>query len=362
MVAPPLTAEVPLAAPGIAGEIRQAASFGLAADGPHILGAPVLSAAQMAGWFASTGARPRTTVPLSDLIADYLAAGRLTGVRGDLAFAQSVVETGYFSFPAGGQLAPKNNNFAGIGACDSCKHGRKFPSAMTGVWDQEALLSEYAGSPPVPGAIGAGGVTGCCATWMSLAGVWATNPAYGFEIPFGIQGDAGLGLARRTAPGGIDRPGRGRAPGAGGLARAVRRPTSSLPRAQVCGPGPRTAGPKSQGGGGGPFGRSAPPSRPNPSILAIPAILVALPAASGRVRRLWVSKTRACDHEREPEPASATQNRLARPEPAGEHDQNRLARPEPAGGGPEPAGGGARTGWRRAQNPLAAPPGHPAQR
>jgi hypothetical protein len=49
---------------------------------------------------------------------------------------------------------------------------------------QEGLLSEYAGSPPAPAlfSIGAGGVEACCTTWMSLASVWATNPAYGFEI------------------------------------------------------------------------------------------------------------------------------------------------------------------------------------
>jgi hypothetical protein len=176
--------ETPAAASAVAAEIRQAALAGLRVDGPQILGTSVLSAAQIEAWFASTGARPNTTVPITRLIADYLKAGSLTGVRADLAFAQSVVETGYFSFPPGGQLTPKNNNFAGIGACDKCKHGWSFGSAMDGVMAQEGLLSEYAGAPPAPAlfSIGAGGIEGCCTTWMSLAGVWATNPAYGFEI------------------------------------------------------------------------------------------------------------------------------------------------------------------------------------
>jgi hypothetical protein len=164
--------------------VRQAALSGLAASGPSILGPPVLSAAQIEGWFASTGAQANTLVPLPRLVSDYIDAGRLTGVRADLAFAQSVVETGYFSFPAGGQLTPKNNNFAGIGACDKCKHGWSFGSPMDGIVAQEELLSQYAGLPPAPylSTIGAGGVEGCCTTWMSLAGVWATNSAYGFEI------------------------------------------------------------------------------------------------------------------------------------------------------------------------------------
>ncbi len=172
------------AAPGVLALIRQAALSGVAASGPSILGPSVLSAGQIEGWFASTGAQANAMVPLIRLIADYMEAGRLTGVRADLAFAQSVVETGYFSFPAGGQLAPKNNNFAGIGACDKCKHGWSFASPMDGIVAQEELLSQYAGLPPAPSlsSIGAGGVDGCCTTWMSLAGVWATNPAYGFEI------------------------------------------------------------------------------------------------------------------------------------------------------------------------------------
>jgi hypothetical protein len=172
------------AAPGVVAAVRQAMASALAASGPGILGTSILSSAQIGGWFASTGAQPNITVPVTQLIADYVEAGRLTGVRADLAFAQSVVETGYFAFPPGGQLTPRNNNFAGIGACDTCKHGWTFASPMDGIVAQEELLSQYAGLPRAPtlSSIAAGGVQGCCSTWMSLAGVWATNRAYGFEI------------------------------------------------------------------------------------------------------------------------------------------------------------------------------------
>ena len=113
-----------------------------------------------------------------------MKAGRLTGVRADLAFAQSIVETGHFAFPSKGQLTRKDNNFAGIGACDSCKTGWKFSSAMAGVLAQEQLLQAYAtpigyGSDVSPLA---GGVRGCCTTWLALSGVWASNPYYGYEI------------------------------------------------------------------------------------------------------------------------------------------------------------------------------------
>ncbi|MDQ6783707.1 MAG: glucosaminidase domain-containing protein, partial [Actinomycetota bacterium] len=117
---------------------------------PRILGMPALTAAEMAGWFASTRHAANTTVPITQLAADYLAAGKATGVRGDLAFAQSIIETGYFSFPSGGQLVATDNNFAGIGACDSCSHGWAFPDAITGVTAQQQLLEAYASSTRVP--------------------------------------------------------------------------------------------------------------------------------------------------------------------------------------------------------------------
>jgi Mannosyl-glycoprotein endo-beta-N-acetylglucosaminidase len=174
--------------PGAARGGAKRSSSWLPADagGPSILGEPLLSASDMAGWFISTGQQANTTVPIGKLARYYLEAARPTGVRGDVAFAQSIIETGYFSFPSYGQDAAGYNNFAGIGACDHCKHGWKFSSARAGVTTQESLLSQYAEPPPLygpPGGLAAGlGVAGCCRTWMGLSGIWASNPNYGYEI------------------------------------------------------------------------------------------------------------------------------------------------------------------------------------
>jgi hypothetical protein len=158
----------------------------LSTAGPTILGPSLLTAFQIEGWFASTGAEPNVTVPMDRLINDYLKAGKFTGVRADIAFAQSVVETGYFSFPTFGQDPRSYNNFAGIGACDSCKRGFRFGSAMGGVIAQQELLNEYAAPSEMASGPGSGagnlGVAGCCQTWMGLAGVWASAPDYGYAI------------------------------------------------------------------------------------------------------------------------------------------------------------------------------------
>ena len=55
-----------------------------------------------------------TSCTLEQLAEIFLEEGKAEGVRGDVAFAQSLHETGYFKF--GGIVLPSQNNYAGIGA------------------------------------------------------------------------------------------------------------------------------------------------------------------------------------------------------------------------------------------------------
>ena len=153
---------------------------------PSILGASILTGPELAAWFKSTNRKPNITVNMDQLAGDYQAWGKKTGVRYDVAFAQSIVETGFFSFPSYGQLTSKDNNFAGIGACDTCSHGWSFPNASDGVGAQLELLYEFASTNPLPkglpNEIGAAGIGGCCTNWMALAGKWASSLVYGISI------------------------------------------------------------------------------------------------------------------------------------------------------------------------------------
>jgi len=174
------------------------------AGSPTIQGPAVLTAAELAGWFASTGHTANITVPMAELATNYLESGQSQGVRSDVAFAQSVIETGYFGFPAGGQVAGTDNNFAGIGACDTCAHGWTFPDARTGVAAQLQLLDAYASTTAVATPlIGKVSVAGCCRTWTALTGVWATNPNYGYEVLRVYQQMVEWALPRRLATAGL---------------------------------------------------------------------------------------------------------------------------------------------------------------
>jgi len=99
-------------------------------------------------WFRSaTRSTYRASVPVEQLAAAFVYEGSITGVRADIAFAQSVVETGWFSFPAGGYVQPGDNNFAGIGAYGDGSNLMRSPDAGMGVNDAVGSVLETPISP-----------------------------------------------------------------------------------------------------------------------------------------------------------------------------------------------------------------------
>jgi hypothetical protein len=156
-----------------------------------ILGPSELTAQQMADFVRASGFKPRITVPLGTLAHDYIIEGENAGVRGDVAFAQSILETAWFTFPGGGQVAVTDNNFAGIGACDSCAHGFSFATAQTGVRAQMQALRIYVDptltattlkQPLVMPKMLDLGFRGKVQTWWDLWGTWATGAFYGQRV------------------------------------------------------------------------------------------------------------------------------------------------------------------------------------
>ena len=156
-----------------------------------ILGPILLTAQQLSDFVVAMHYTPRLTVSLDDLAKDYITEGHNAGVRGDVAFAQSILETGGFSFPGGGQVLVNDNNFAGIGACDSCKHGFSFATAQIGVRAQMQALRIYVDpnltattlkQPLVMPKMLNLGFRGRVQTWWDLWGTWATGAFYGQRV------------------------------------------------------------------------------------------------------------------------------------------------------------------------------------
>lgn len=169
-----------------------------ALGGVPIMGQSILSAAEVAAWFTSTGQRARlmNDTPIDDLADMYVTEGNAENVRGDIAFAQAVLETGSFGHAT-------DNNFAGIGACDSCTSQYLFPTPRDGVRAQIQLLRNYAdpfsraamlknpldatlhGSDPVKAAAAFDSFSfkGRAPVWNVMgAGNWATDPLYAGKV------------------------------------------------------------------------------------------------------------------------------------------------------------------------------------
>lgn len=76
------------------------------------------------------------------LPAIFLKEGAIENIRGDIAFAQSLLETGNFNF--GGDVKPEQNNYAGIGATGGGVPGHSFDNPTQGVRAQIQHLKAYA--------------------------------------------------------------------------------------------------------------------------------------------------------------------------------------------------------------------------
>lgn len=163
-----------------------------------IMGDARLTAAQVAAWFHSTGpvAHLAGGTPIDDLAAMYIEEGAAEHVKGDVAFAQAIIETGSFGHAL-------DNNYSGIGACDSCTSEITFPSPRDGVRAQIQLLRSYAdpgsraallANPPEPALFG-GSPAAAAASYDSFAykgaapvwnvmgnGKWATDPDYATKV------------------------------------------------------------------------------------------------------------------------------------------------------------------------------------
>lgn len=83
-----------------------------------------------------------------DMIPLFLSEGAAEGIRGDVAFAQSCLETGNFGF-AGSAVTLDQNNFCGMGVTANGMKGNSFDTAQLGIRAQIQHLKAYANTDPL---------------------------------------------------------------------------------------------------------------------------------------------------------------------------------------------------------------------
>ncbi len=140
-----------------------------------IMGSSIATAEQLKALLSSVNLQAAGYMHLAD---SFLEEGEKEGVRGDGAFCQSLIETGYFKF--GGDVEPEQHNYAGLGATGGVP-GLYFPDDRTGIRAQIQHLKAYASA----GALCQECVDprykyvkkGCAPTFEQLSGKWAV-PGY----------------------------------------------------------------------------------------------------------------------------------------------------------------------------------------
>jgi len=161
-----------------------------AASATPVMGRSRVTAPQLAAWFRSKGKTSKATVSIDALAGHFISEGADEGVAGDLAFAQAIVETGYFTFST--RVLPSFNNFSGLGAVDGGTGAATFASAELGVRAQIQHLRAYAdptvttaklAHPVIDPRFSLVAPKGKAPTWEQFGnGIWATDPGYAAKV------------------------------------------------------------------------------------------------------------------------------------------------------------------------------------
>ena len=115
-----------------------------------IMGKAKATAGQMASYLKKKN--PAVPQSVLDMIPLYLSEGEAEGVRGDIAFAQSCLETGNFTF-SGSAVTLLQNNFCGLGVTQRGKTGLSFESPQLGIRAQIQHLKAYASTDKLRNAL-----------------------------------------------------------------------------------------------------------------------------------------------------------------------------------------------------------------
>ncbi len=116
-----------------------------------IAGEAVATAAQMIAYIKAK--RPGVEQSVIDMIPLYLSEGKTEGIAGDIAFAQSCIETGNFAFPGETcAVTLEQNNFAMMGVTSTFAKGESFDTPQLGIRAQIQHLKAYANTEALVGA------------------------------------------------------------------------------------------------------------------------------------------------------------------------------------------------------------------
>ena len=173
-----------------------------------IMGTAVATAEQMRVYLKAKN--PKAAQGVLDMIPLYLSEGKAEGVRGDIAFAQSCLETGNFTF-SGSAVTLSQNNFCGMGVTSNGMKGNSFDTPQLGIRAQVQHLKAYASKDSLKNTCidpRFKYVTRGCAEYVEWLGQqenpqgkgWAAGAGYGEKILSILKGIIGTAGVEQSAP------------------------------------------------------------------------------------------------------------------------------------------------------------------
>lgn len=135
---------------------------------------------------------PKVSDSVIKMIPLYITEGAAEGVRGDVAFAQSCLETGNFTF-SGSAVTLSQNNFCGLGVTKTGMRGNSFKTPAEGIRAQIQHLQAYASMDRLKNRCVDPRYTYVnrdCAPYVEWLGIqenpygggWAAGRSYGYKL------------------------------------------------------------------------------------------------------------------------------------------------------------------------------------
>ncbi|AEZ50512.1 endolysin [Bacillus phage BCD7] len=122
-----------------------------------------------------------------EIAVAFIELGKLYSIRGDIAFCQSIIETGWFKFADGTAVKPEQHNYCGMGVLELGMTGNSFNTIWEGVEAQLQHLYAYGNekgiiSRPILDPRFNYVERGSAMYWEDLGGKWSSQKDYGEAI------------------------------------------------------------------------------------------------------------------------------------------------------------------------------------
>ena len=125
---------------------------------------------------------------IEEIAKCFIEVGNKYNIRGDIAFCQSIIETGWFKFDGGTAVTPDQHNYCGLGVTSKGVKGNSFTTVKEGVTAQIQHLYAYACKDAIPNGEFVVDprfsfvIRGVAPHWEDLSNRWAMNSEYGNRI------------------------------------------------------------------------------------------------------------------------------------------------------------------------------------